>query len=313
MEIGPPSSSSVTLRSVSPRRAAAARRLRREYLGQDDGGAAARRTGAGAVPFQGGGDAFDDLEAVSLEPDELSGIVAQQPELPDPQLDQDLGADPVVPQVGGKAEGDVAASRATPGGAQGALISVDRDGAILAMIGGTDYVETNYNRATNAMRQPGSSWKLFVYLAALEAGYTPEDRVVDTPVSIGGWSPRNSNGRNIGETNLRTAFAYSINTVAAQLGNEVGFGSVASMARRFGITTPINTYPAMVLGSNEVRLIDMTRAFAAISAKDRSRGPVTSYVSPVWPSSVRAVTATSAMSSTSTPRLLISAESPTSA
>ncbi|WP_255362972.1 penicillin-binding transpeptidase domain-containing protein, partial [Erythrobacter sp. HI0063] len=86
-----------------------------------------------------------------------------------------------------------------------------------------DYVETNYNRATDAVRQPGSSWKLFVYLAALEAGYTPEDRVVDTPVTIDGWSPRNSGGGFAGEMDLRSAFAYSKNTVAAQLGNEVGF------------------------------------------------------------------------------------------
>ena len=126
----------------------------------------------------------------------------------------------------------------TPDGSQGALVSLDRDGAVLALVGGTDYVETNFNRATNAMRQPGSSWKLFVYLAALEAGYVPDDRVVDTPVTIDGWSPRNANGRNVGETNVRTAFAYSINTVAAQLGNEVGFGTVASMARRFGISSP---------------------------------------------------------------------------
>ncbi len=161
----------------------------------------------------------------------------------------------------------------TPDGAQGALVSLDRNGAILAMVGGTDYVQTNYNRATDALRQPGSSWKLFVYLAALEAGYTPDDRVVDTPVTIDKWSPRNSNGRYVGETNLRTAFAYSINTVAAQLGNEVGFGTVASMARRFGVTTPISTYPSMVLGSSEVRLIDMTRAFAAVSAKGVSVEP----------------------------------------
>lgn len=161
----------------------------------------------------------------------------------------------------------------TPGGAQGALVSLDRDGAVLAMIGGTDYVETNYNRATEAMRQPGSAWKLFVYLSALEAGYTPEDMVKDVPVTIDGWSPKNSGGSYAGEINLRTAFAYSKNTVAAQLGNEVGFGTVASMAKRFGITTPISTYPSMVLGSSETRVIDMTRAFAAVSAGGNSIEP----------------------------------------
>ncbi|WP_066527068.1 transglycosylase domain-containing protein [Erythrobacter sp. CCH5-A1] len=155
----------------------------------------------------------------------------------------------------------------TPKGAQGALVSLDRDGAILAMVGGTDYVASNYNRATAALRQPGSAWKLFVYLAALEAGYTPEDKVVDTPVTIDGWSPRNSNGRNVGETDLRTAFAYSINTVAAQLGNEVGFGTVASMARRFGVNSKIDTFPSMVLGSSEMRVIEMTQAFAGVAAK----------------------------------------------
>ncbi len=155
----------------------------------------------------------------------------------------------------------------TPKGAQGALVSLDRDGAILAMVGGTDYVASNYNRATASLRQPGSAWKLFVYLSALEAGYKPEDKVVDTPVTIDGWTPRNSNGRNVGETDLRTAFAYSINTVAAQLGNEVGFGTVASMARRFGVNSKIDTNPSMVLGASEMRVIEMTQAFAGISAK----------------------------------------------
>jgi penicillin-binding protein 1A len=153
-----------------------------------------------------------------------------------------------------------------PSGAQGALVSLDRDGAVLAMVGGTDYVATNYNRATEAVRQPGSAWKLFVYLAALEAGYTPEDRVKDVPVTINGWSPRNSGGSYAGDIDVRAAFAYSKNTVAAQLGNEVGFGTVASMARRFGISTPISTYPAMVLGSSEVRVLDMVRAFAEVGA-----------------------------------------------
>lgn len=161
----------------------------------------------------------------------------------------------------------------TPGGAQGALVGLDRDGAILAMVGGTDYVTSNYNRATTALRQPGSAWKVFVYLAALEAGYSPDDMVVDERVTIDGWSPRNSGGGYGGQMSVRAAFAQSRNTVAAQLGNEVGFTSVASMARRFGITTPISTVPSMVLGSNEVRLIDMARSFAAISARGRSIEP----------------------------------------
>ncbi|MCE2842993.1 MAG: PBP1A family penicillin-binding protein, partial [Novosphingobium sp.] len=161
----------------------------------------------------------------------------------------------------------------TPKGAQGALVSLDRDGAVLAMVGGTDYVTSNYNRAVNAVRQPGSAWKLFVYLAALEAGYTPNDRVVDEPVTIDGWSPRNSGGTFAGEIDVRTAFAYSKNTVAAQLGNEVGFSAVAGIARRFGISTPISTVPSMVLGTNDVRVIDMTRAFAAVSAKGQAVDP----------------------------------------
>ncbi|MEW4448935.1 PBP1A family penicillin-binding protein [Qipengyuania sp. JC766] len=175
--------------------------------------------------------------------------------------------------IGMQRAAETAITRNAPDGAQGALVSLDRDGAVLAMIGGTDYVETNYNRATSALRQPGSSWKLFVYLAALEAGYRPEDRVVDTPVTIDGWQPRNSGGGYSGEMDLRSAFAYSKNTVAAQLGNEVGFGTVASMARRFGISTPVSTYPSMVLGSSETRLIDMTRAFAAVSAGGNSVEP----------------------------------------
>ena len=154
-----------------------------------------------------------------------------------------------------------------PSGTQGALVSVDRDGAVRAMVGGLDYVSSNYNRATTATRQPGSAWKIFVYMAALESGYTPDTGVTDSPVNINGWSPRNSSGRYSGEIDIRTAFAYSINTVAAKLGVEVGFPTVADMARRFGVTTPINTHPSMVLGTSDVRLIDMTRAFASIARK----------------------------------------------
>ncbi len=162
---------------------------------------------------------------------------------------------------------DAAVRANAPPGAQGALVSIDRDGAVRAMVGGTDYVSSIYNRATQAVRQPGSSFKLFVYLAALEAGHRPEDVVVDEPVTIDGWSPRNDSRHNSGNVTLRTAFAYSLNTVAAKLGQEVGFSTVADMARRFGITTPINTHPSMVLGTSDVRLIEMTRAFASVGNK----------------------------------------------
>ena len=160
-----------------------------------------------------------------------------------------------------------------PRGAQGALVSIDRDGAVKAMVGGTDYVTSNYNRAVTAIRQPGSAWKLFVYLTALEAGYRPEDMVEDKPVEIEGWQPKNSGGNYAGEISLRTAFAYSKNTVAAQIGQDVGTSSIANMARRFGITTPINTLPSMVLGTSETRVIDMTQAFAAVAAGGRNVTP----------------------------------------
>jgi len=160
-----------------------------------------------------------------------------------------------------------------PKNTQAAMVAMDRDGAVRAMVGGLDYVTSNYNRATTAVRQPGSAFKLFVYLAALEAGFTPDTHVVDEPVDIDGWSPRNSNGRNAGEIDVRTAFAYSINTVAAKLGQNVGFTTIADMANRFGITTRVNTQPSMVLGSSDVRLLDMTRAFASVARKGVAVAP----------------------------------------
>jgi penicillin-binding protein 1A len=168
---------------------------------------------------------------------------------------------------------DDAIRQNTPPGAQGALVSMENDGAIRAMVGGTDYVSSIYNRATQAVRQPGSAFKLFVYLTALEAGVKPGDPVTDEPVTIDGWSPRNSSRKFLGQIDVRNAFAFSINTVAAQLGQKVGFDAVADMAHRFGITTPINTHPSMVLGTSDVRLIELTRAFAEISNNGSSVTP----------------------------------------
>ncbi len=152
-----------------------------------------------------------------------------------------------------------------PNGAQGALVALDRDGAVRAMIGGKSYPDSIYNRATQAERQPGSSFKLFVYLAALESGMKPTDVMVDQPVTINGWSPRNDTRNYAGPVTLREAFARSINTISAQIGQQLGFSTIADMAHRFGITTDISTYPSMVLGSSEVRLIEMTEAFASVA------------------------------------------------
>jgi penicillin-binding protein 1A len=169
--------------------------------------------------------------------------------------------------------GDRVINAVTPAGAQGALVALDRDGSVRAMIGGRDYVRSLYNRATQANRQPGSAFKLFVYLAAIEAGYKPEDMVSDEPITINGWSPRNSNRGFAGQVPLRQAFAQSINTVSVRLAQEVGFRTVADMAQRFGITTPVVTHPSMALGSSEVRLLDMTRAFASVAAKGNAVVP----------------------------------------
>ena len=187
-----------------------------------------------------------------------------------PQLDTliDETSDPIEvwttldPKM--QAAADKAVDANTPDGAQGALVSIDRDGAVRALVGGRDYVDSIYNRATQAQRQPGSAFKLFVYLAALESGMKPSDTIVDEPITIDGWSPRNANRRHLGAVTLREAFARSINTVSAKIGAQLGFSTIADMARRFGISTPISTYPSMVLGTSDVRLIDMTRAFASV-------------------------------------------------
>ncbi len=172
-----------------------------------------------------------------------------------------------------QAAADAAIRANAPGGAQGALVALDRDGAVRAMVGGTDYVRSIYNRATQAVRQPGSAFKLFVYLAALEAGMTTETKMVDEPVDIDGWKPRNSSGHYTGEISLRTAFTYSVNTIAAKIGAEVGTSAIAGMAQRLGITTPVNVLPSMVLGTSDVRLLDMTRAYAAVAAKGYAIAP----------------------------------------
>ena len=148
---------------------------------------------------------------------------------------------------------------------QGALVSLDGEGRVRAYVGGIDYLQSQFDRATQARRQAGSSFKPFVYLTAMEAGRTPQTPVVDEPITIGNWTPRNYTGRYLGPITLEVALKQSINTVAARLANEVGTSNVAATARRLGITSPIQLDPSMALGAVEVSPLEMAQAYAPFS------------------------------------------------
>jgi penicillin-binding protein 1A len=151
------------------------------------------------------------------------------------------------------------------GVAQAALVALDGEGRVRAMIGGADYQQGPFNHAIDAHRQAGSSWKPFVYLAALETGLTPDSPVVDEPVTIGNWSPSDFEPEFLGPITLQTALAQSINTVAARLADQVGRPVVAGVAHRVGITSSINLEPAMALGTTLVTPIEMARAYDAFA------------------------------------------------
>ena len=136
---------------------------------------------------------------------------------------------------------------------------------VRAYVGGADYGQSQFDRVTTARRQAGSSWKPFVYLTAMEAGRTPDQPVVDEPLTIGNWEPKNYTGRYLGPITLQIALAQSINTVAARLANEIGTTNVAQTAQRLGITSPIQTDPSMALGAVEVSPLEMAQAYAAFS------------------------------------------------
>ncbi|GAA3259150.1 hypothetical protein GCM10020258_20760 [Sphingomonas yabuuchiae] len=149
--------------------------------------------------------------------------------------------------------------------AQVALIAMRPDGRVVAMVGGKDYSKSPFNRATQARRQPGSAFKLFVYLAALRSGMTPDSTIEDEPVDIAGWKPRNSDGRYLGKITLRQAFARSSNVAAARLTQAVGVKSVIKAARDLGITTPIPNEATIGLGTSTVSLLELTAAYAAVA------------------------------------------------
>ncbi|HEX4570123.1 MAG TPA: penicillin-binding transpeptidase domain-containing protein [Dongiaceae bacterium] len=156
---------------------------------------------------------------------------------------------------------------------QAALVAMSPDGAVRALVGGRDYATSQFNRATQSLRPPGSSFKLFVYLAAMEAGMTPDDLMTDAPFAVGNYRPNNYDDKFYGRVSLREAFAHSLNSVALQLSERVGRRRVIEAARRLGITADLTSGPSIALGASGVSLLEMTGAYAAFA--DKGNG--------VWP------------------------------
>lgn len=148
---------------------------------------------------------------------------------------------------------------------QAALVTLAPDGAVRAMVGGRDYLDSAFNRATQARRQPGSAFKPLVFMTALEQGIRPDDTFVDGPVDIGGWKPRNYDGQYHGAMTLRDAVARSINTIAVQVDEKVGRDKVIETARRLGITSDLKPHPSLALGAFEVGVLELTAAYAAFA------------------------------------------------
>jgi penicillin-binding protein 1A len=159
-----------------------------------------------------------------------------------------------------------AVRRAALGGKQVAIVAMRPDGSVVAMVGGRSYRDSSFNRATQARRQPGSTFKLFVYLAALRAGMTPDDEVEDRPVTVAGWSPANSGKRYRGTITLREAFARSSNVAAVRIAEQVGRDKVIRAARDLGVKSPLRPDPSLALGTSGMTLLELTSAYAAVAA-----------------------------------------------
>ena len=147
------------------------------------------------------------------------------------------------------------------GFAQGALVAMEADGTVRALVGGVDYQKSQFNRAVTSRRQPGSAFKPFVYLAAMEKGYTPETVADDAPFDFEGWSPRNASGQYRGPVTLREGLAYSLNTISGRLAIDVGPEKVVEAAQRLGISSNMLAVPSIALGTSEVSLLELTGAY----------------------------------------------------
>jgi len=176
----------------------------------------------------------------------------------------------IDPDVQVRAQSTIAAAIAKDGAAakvgQAAVVVIDTGGGIRALVGGRSFAESQFNRAVKARRQPGSAFKPFVYLAAAESGYWPDTPVVDAPIEIGQWSPRNEDGRFRGPITLTQALAHSVNTVAVRLQQEIGAEKVVNVARRLGVRSELRPDASLALGTSEMGLLELCGAFGTLAA-----------------------------------------------
>lgn len=173
--------------------------------------------------------------------------------------------DPELQQMAEARTAKIMEAAGKKGVSQVGLVMMTPEGAVRAMIGGKDYGESKFNRATQALRQPGSSFKPFVYLAALENGLSPNTIMTDAPLRLGNYEPKNYGGKYYGDVTLMDALTRSLNTVAVQVSEQVGRDQVIGAARRLGITAELTDTPSIALGASEVPLIEMTTAYAALA------------------------------------------------
>lgn len=148
---------------------------------------------------------------------------------------------------------------------QGAIVIMDFDGGVKAMVGGKNYIKSQFNRATSALRQPGSAFKTFVYLTALQKGWLPEDKIEDREIIIKDWKPENNDKKYYGEVTLKYALAKSLNLATINLSQKVGGRNIINTARKMGIGTQIENTPSLALGTFEVTVLDMATAYTTIA------------------------------------------------
>ncbi len=193
---------------------------------------------------------------------QLAGFVGETQErlIVDTTLDLDLQTDAERSMIDGLGKDGPKLDAS-----QGSLVSMTLDGGVRAMVGGRSYAQSPYNRATKALRQPGSSFKAYIFLTALEHGHKPTDEFNDGPVAIGNWHPGNFEGEVEGTVTMARALAISSNSVAVQLTREVGPAAVARTAHRLGITSTLHAVPALALGTSEVTPLEMATGYSTFA------------------------------------------------